>query len=184
MAYLENVGRSILTWELAATGTCRRNEETGSQSKGKGVWNFWERRTGWGIQAWVLGGDILRVPFPEGLPAPLSTWRNRTCTFWGLKNSPWTPDICCCLLLAFWPRSCKRSFTSSPQPLWPSFHLSYAPSLKLGHQLGWDSSLFFSSYEIYTLSTYLNYICVCVCIIYKTIYKYTHTYIHFISQAL
>lgn len=110
MAYLENVGRSILTWEIAATCTCRRNEETGSQSKGKGVWNFWERRTGWGIQAWVLGGDILRVTFPEGLHAPLSTWRDRTCTFWGLKNSPWTPDICCCLLLAFLTPFLKEEF--------------------------------------------------------------------------
>lgn len=183
MAYLENVGRSILTWELAATCTCRRNEETGSQSKGKGVWNFWERRTGWGIQAWVLGGNILRVTFPEGLPAPLFYLTQSDMHF--LRSEKLSLDP--------WHLLLSSACLLDPVPVrgvsLPHLSLSDLPStcpmsLLSSLDTSWDSSLFFSSYETYTLSTYVNYICVCLCIVYKTIYKYTCTYMHFISQAL
>lgn len=156
-------------------GVSLREKEFGIFEKGGLVEEFrlesWE---GTFLESHFLKGSLLRF-LPDVIGHALFE-------VWKTLPGPLTSAVVFCL--PSWPRSCKRSFTSSPQPLWPSFHLSYAPSLKLGHQLGWDSSLFFSSYEIYTLSTYLNYICVCLCIIYKTIYKYTHTYIHFISQAL
>lgn len=45
MAYLENVGRSILSWGLAAaTCACRRNEETGSLREKE--FGIFEKRTG------------------------------------------------------------------------------------------------------------------------------------------